>query len=386
MAQYEQSGDKVIEDIGLSPDVKPATKTAINNAINANKDASGNVNVVDVATVDDLTGLQPGATVVTVTADLFAGAPAGTTINAPVVIFSGTVPVNFTAKPGQVVISGEGDDRIVTIDGEVSPADLGITKGLVGAQADNPVEGINVDLAGGNDTIESGLGNDTIAGGAGNDSISSGAGGDSILAGTGLDSVDGGTGFDQVVMDNGGGAANYSFEVIDGEVIVTDVSGEITNVSNVEYIDLGDGAAIINTANTEDGTAARQSEAILGEQMTAAEMEEYQQLVDEIGLDAASAALMESSGFAADTADLTDAEYINLLYNQSFGRDVDPEGADFYAQQLADGIIDRAKLAADLNWSDEGIDSNDMVNQIDGLFYPHKDARGPLGPFFLSEF
>ena len=257
----------------------------------------------------------------------------------------------------------------VALDGTRQVAGQGTNDIASAIEAANATDGnINIDLAGGNDTVETAGGNDTIIGGAGSDSISAGAGNDSILSGIAKDTVDGGTGFDTVLLENGGGAGAYSFEVVDGEVIVRQTAtGETTSASNVEYIDLGDGDAIINTANTEDGTAARQSEAILGRQMTADELEDYQQLVDEIGLDAASANLMDSSGFAADTADLTDLEYINLLYNRTFGRDVDPEGRDFYLQQLADGVIDRAKLAADLSWSDEGIASNDLVNEIDGL-------------------
>lgn len=365
--QYNQPATEVVVNINLSPDLNPVTKAAIDSAVINAADDEGNVVVTDIQTLDGLEDIEPGTDVLTVDSGIFAEAGEDVTIDAPVVIFSGAIPVNFTPNPGQVIVAGEGDDRFVMVDGVVSPAALGVTKGLVSAQAENEVQGINIDGAGGNDTIESASGNDTISGGAGNDSISSGAGGDSILAGTGLDTVDAGSGFDQVVMANGGGASDYSFEVIDGEVIVTDVSGEITTTSNAEYINLGDGDAIINAADTEDGTAARQSEAILGRQMTAQELEEYNAEVDAIGLDAASATLMQSSGFADDTASLTDAEYINLLYNQTFGRDVDPEGADFYAQQLADGVIDRAKLASDLGWSDEGIDSNDLVNEIDGL-------------------
>jgi hypothetical protein len=168
-------------------------------------------------------------------------------------------------------------------------------------------------------------------------------------------------------MANGGGADNYSFEVINGQVIVTDVTNEVTVLSNAEYINLGDGAAIINTNGTEDGTAARQSEAILGRQMTAEELEAYQLEVDAVGLDQASTNLMESSGFTEETASMNDAAYVNLLYNQSFGRDVDTEGLAFYVGELANGVIDRGKLAADLSWSDEGVDTNELVNEIDGL-------------------
>jgi hypothetical protein len=366
--QYDQPATEVVANINLSPDLNPVTKAAIDSAVFNAADDEGNVSVTDIQTLAGIENIKPGTDVITVDSGIFAEAGEDITIDAPVVIFSGDVPVNFTPQPGQVIVSGEGDDKFVMIDGVVSPAALGVTKGLVSAQAENDVPGINIDGAGGNDSIESASGNDTISGGAGDDSISSGAGNDSISAGTGNDSVDGGTGWDQVVMDNGGGADNYEFEVVDGVVTVRDIStGELTETSNAEYVNLGDGAAIINAADTEDGTAARQSEAILGEQMTSEELEAYNLEVDQVGLDQASTNLMDSSGFAAATADLTDAEYINLLYNQTFGRDVDAEGAAFYAQQLADDVIDRGKLAADLGWSDEGIVSNDLVNEIDGL-------------------
>ena len=387
MPSYGQSSQETTENL-TTDDVNQVTAAAIEGAVAAAADDSGQVSVI-VVDADTSPEDLAGADVVEFTGS-FPPSP-GSDIAAPSVtinsiqsdtsfIFQNPPPVPGAVPPPTVYVGNNFNELGRWLD-SVEPTDSigeetatrsafedNAQSANVSTQNENTNPSVVVDVAGGNDTVVTASGNDTITAGAGSDSISAGAGNDSILAGIAKDTVDGGTGFDTVLLENGGGAGAYSFEVVDGEVIVRQTAtGETTNASNVEYIDLGDGDAIINTANTEDGTAARQSEAILGRQMTADELEDYQQLVDEIGLDAASANLMDSSGFAADTADLTDLEYINLLYNRTFGRDVDPEGRDFYLQQLADGVIDRAKLAADLSWSDEGIASNELVNEIDGL-------------------
>jgi len=381
---YETDGDDVKNAINQNPDLDDSTKQTLDGII-----APGTT--VSITEIDEGTVITPevieqvqGSTIVTVPGSALSENPDllfSTKDQWVQVLTSSATPINITPPPfgGKKVVTGaEGNDTVFGGGGfggglsDAVPTPPAKTSDSVASTntttTETTVGAFNIDGAGGDDVLATGSGNDTLIGGAGNDSITAGAGNDSILSGILNDTVDGGTGFDTVLLENGGGASAYTFEVVNGEVVVTQTAtGETTAAANAEYIDLGDGDAIINTANTEDGTAARQSEAILGRQMTAEELEDYQQLVDEIGLDAASASLMDSSGFAEANASLTDLEYINLLYNRTFGRDVDPEGRDFYLQQLADGVIDRAKLAADLSWSDEGIASNDLVNEIDGL-------------------
>lgn len=201
-----------------------------------------------------------------------------------------------------------------------------------GAQlAESNIDGATVDAGGGDDTIEPSFGDDLMIGDAGDDSIMTGADDDTIEFGVESDTIDGGEGWDQVMLDVG----QYRFEVVDGEVIVRDdLTGETASVTNIEYVDLGDGTAIVNAADRESATAARQAEAVLGRQMTSDELEDYNDAVADVGLDQASRDLMESSGFLEETADLADADSIELLYQRTFGRSASEEGLTLTATHL----------------------------------------------------
>lgn len=370
MAQYNESTEDLLSDFNQSDDLSDVSKDALNEILlaEAEIDPETGESVTVVQQVDATTG---GGEPVVIDADTdLVEIDASQGIPEIIVPAGKSLVIVVTGADGsKTVVEYDGGDTVSYIGGDGSDFISFITVGpqLLARDAqlaESDVIGVTVESGAGNDTIETSFGDDSVIGGAGDDSVSTGAGDDSIGAGVANDTVDAGEGWDQIVLDDG----DYDFEVVDGEVIVTDVdTGETLTSSNAEYIDLGDGSAIVNAADREAATAARQAEAVLGRQMTSDELRDYNEAVEEVGLDQASRDLMDSSGFLEETADLTDAEFIDLLYERTLGRSAEEEGQTFYQGELADGTIDRGKLAADLAWSDEGVDSNDMVNTIDGL-------------------
>ncbi|WP_455756579.1 hypothetical protein [Sulfurimonas sp.] len=94
----------------------------------------------------------------------------------------------------------------------------------------------NYDGGAGNDNITATSGDDTIVGGAGRDTIDAGAGDDTIAFDT-ADTIDGGEGLDTLAIDDG---MSIDFSALDDKI------------SNIEVLDLGEGAQNITSLSTED--------------------------------------------------------------------------------------------------------------------------------------
>jgi len=360
MAQYDQNSEELILGFSQSENLSDTSKNAITEILQSEADDSGNNRVFQVdASSDELQVIPEDTDVV----EVLAGdtvprvqLPSG---KAMVVVFTslsgGQLLVEYDGTAVSV-IGGNGNEILNFVDvinplsGVVTPA--------------SALVGVTVEAGAGDDVVQTAAGDDFLSGGFGDDTLSSGAGNDVFAAGLGSDTLDGGSGWDMAML----GSGSYEIEVLGAQVIVRNLdTGDSTTTENVEYIQIEGAQAIITASDRENATAARQAEAILGRQMTSEELKAYNELVDLVGLDAASASLQDSSGFTAATANLSDTDFIELMYLNTFGRNADPEGLAFYQQQLASGAIDRAKLAADLAWSDEGVDSFAMIFTLDDM-------------------
>jgi Ca2+-binding RTX toxin-like protein len=106
----------------------------------------------------------------------------------------------------------------------------------------------------GNDTLAGEDGDDTINGGVGADALYGGTGDDTLIGGDDNDYINGGIGSDTI----GGGAGNDTivYDIADSEVdggvgadtlIATSGTVNLSNVSNIEVIQLNSGATVIGT-------------------------------------------------------------------------------------------------------------------------------------------
>lgn len=248
----------------------------------------------------------------------------GTLPPAPAIIFSGSAGV-------QVVLDG-GNEQIVQFGAGSDVVRLTETAG-------NKF----IDLGGGNDVFEgNGLGNQVVAG-VGDKDIDLGGGNDALDI-TGSSGVfDGGTGFDTAYID--GKASDYSVSVVNGVLTLTNTAtGQASNVSNLEYVKFSDGSVIINVQDDVDAAIARIYEVALDRSADASGINFWIDQNDPTG--ATTIALAErflfSDEFTNDNGKpvtaMSDAEFLNIIYQKAFERAPETVGLQFWLDQLSQGM------------------------------------------------
>lgn len=269
-----------------------------------------------------------------------------TTTSASVYMFDTDANVTATFSPiDSVIVSGNGDDTL-TIEGEAN---------------------VTVDAGDGDDVVNTATGNDSVTGGAGDDSISTGEGGDTILAGEGADTIDGGEGYDVVQLQ--GSIDDYTVEVVDGQLVLTSIADSSISVtaSNVEFIQLETGSIAI-AANEEDAQALRLYQTLFDRSADQSGAEFW---VDELGEDASivdiANAFLGTEEAQAEFADMSDAEFVNALYQNAFDRAGDPDGLVYWTNAIASGDASRADVAVQFVASAEAGSVIDNVVILDGL-------------------
>jgi uncharacterized repeat protein (TIGR02059 family) len=237
-----------------------------------------------------------------------------------------------------------------------------------------------ITLGAGDDVLHGGAGNDIVGSAAGNDHVFGDEGDDIVFGGQDNDTIDGGTGND-IVRLLGGGRADYSLRVADGELVMTHRTGGIDGtdvVSNVETLRFT--AADTSVA----GTLARLVEALTGTPAGVATVDALARAVaDGMSLSQVAHALY---GQAGASAALDDAAFIGQLYRNVFDRAVDGDGLAYWAGQLARGaaradvalaIADAPeKLAMDVDLGFGATDVGTLVRLYSSLYDRAPDEAG----------
>lgn len=311
----------------------------------------GSSETVSVASFDG-TSLTGPANVQAVVANIAGEAGEKVTLNLPADAMASasawifntdadlTVAFNTVER---VIASGNGNDTIT-----------------VAGDKDTVLDGAN-----GNDTLETSGGNDSVTGGAGDDSISTGAGNDTIVSGEGNDTIDAGTGFDIVKID--GASSSFDFNVVNGSLVATakDGSASVT-ASNAEVFSFGETDNVMITGSETDAQALRLYEAFFarsadidGAKYWLNDLAEGQMATD------IARSFLASEEFQSK-GNLSDAEYIDILYQNALGRESDTAGKAYWLNDLASGM-DRADVAISIVGSVEAAEVIDNVVIITGL-------------------
>ena len=139
---------------------------------------------------------------------------------------------------GSGTATGTGDTGTGTGNGNgtgtgdtVPPPENLVLRGGVGSD--------HLDGGDGNDQLYGGRGNDILVGHAGNDVLSGESGRDILMGGPGNDNIDGGWGKDYLLLD--GSMQDYAIAVTRRGVTVTNSTGEVDTVKNVEVFHFSDG-------------------------------------------------------------------------------------------------------------------------------------------------
>jgi Ca2+-binding RTX toxin-like protein len=250
-----------------------------------------------------------------------------------------------------VIVGGAGADTITLKDATVR------------ASADGTVGGATISGGAGDDIIAGTFGNDVIDGGAGNDVLNGGSGNDRIITGAGSDTVDGGSGYDQVVI--GGDRAAYTV-VVNGDKLEITSGGETKTIAGAEFISFDQGGPIVVATNQDQGTVARLYEATINRSADGDGLSHWLSLLKSgVSLSDIAQGFMASDEYQALSAGLDDnATFVEEMYQRTFGRSGDLDGAAHWQEQLNSGAMDRATVATGFAASEEAQAKFDYVKIV----------------------
>lgn len=225
----------------------------------------------------------------------------------------GSAPGGGNGQPDRVIVGTGGNDHFVLFDG-----------------LDN-----HVALGAGNATVLAGSGDDTIIAGQGNSTIDGGAGRDLIRFGGGHVSD-----YQVVIASNPASAeADLPQAARTAHVLVTNSqTGVTTDITGVQYVQLEGGDALIFADSTVEAGIATLYQTVFGRTGDAGGIEFWFDLAE------AGASLRDianefahSNEFQDKAASLSDTDFLNQLYLNTFNRTPDADGMAFWKTFLAGG-------------------------------------------------
>lgn len=327
---------------------------------------------------------------VTVT-DLAAGA-ARVTIGATVDVLAGIevlefasvrVPLSDFAEtgpgPGPDTLTGtRGADRIDGLGGDDRIEGLGGADTLLGSAGADMLPGGD-----GHDDLGGGADADTLVGGNGFDTLEGGGGDDRLIGGNGADVLVGGPGTDSAVypLDR----ADYGISGVIGEATVTDLAAGVTDsLAGVELLVFRDRTVTLPVSRVLTAPEAKEVaylyEAGLGRSYDVSGLNYW------IGQRETGVAIERVAGFFLGSPEFTEqigpvgslsnAAYVDALYQNVLGRAGEPGGRAFWIGELAAGRSREEVLLGFSNSPENRADRpriEGLTRDGDGTWIPPED-------------
>ena len=236
-----------------------------------------------------------------------------------------------------------------------------------GGDADRVIHAVNGD----NVITLSGSGDIIVTTGDGDDQVTTGSGGDTLALGAGSDTVDAGTGVDVVrISDN---LTDVTVTVAaDGAILVTtntllaqstaaasdSATADVKNISNAEVIEFADGGIVVAAESNNDATVARLYEIAFNRKLDI-EGFRYWMGAENAGmsLDEIGDRFVDSAEYEALYGGMTDAEFIDAVYQNLFNRAADSVGSAFWEDKLSSTNFTRGEMLAAFAYSQEAQDT-----------------------------
>lgn len=233
-------------------------------------------------------------------------------------------------------------------------------------------EGYVIVGGGGNDTIGGSAAVDNLTGGYGNDSLSGFEGNDTLVAGLGNDTVDGGIGFDVLQVQGSYEQWVWSTDGDKVEMINGVGSPNAVEARNIDFISfinaVGNETSVVVTENQDQANAMRLYQGLFDRSADLGGAQNWLTAIDIGFTDVQVAqAFLSSPEFTDTWGTLTNEQYVELLYQNSFNRDADPQGLANWTAAIDMGLLSRAQVAVAIVGSPEGQASIDNVLVIPGL-------------------
>lgn len=250
--------------------------------------------------------------------------------NAPVVIFQGrggvittiddgsTTPAHQPGVPDRVVIGSAGNDKIVIADAK-------------------------------NTQIVLGSGDSTVVGGDGSDTI---------VAGLGNSTVEGGK---HDIVQLKGDASDYTVTVDNGHAVVThNGTDKVTDISKIQYVQLDNGKALVFAEDSQQAAVTTLYETTFGRTADAGGLQYwFDRAAAGTSLDQIAKEFTQSTEFTQTSGQLDNDDFVQALYQQTFGRTADEDGLAYWTAALETGGATRAQLISSFaNIASQNIDGS----------------------------
>lgn len=229
-----------------------------------------------------------------------------------------------------LLTSADGEYLILTHAGGVTRIDTAIVNGTTAAETMTGSTGI--------DKLYGLEGNDQLFGMAGDDQLFGGSGDDVLNGGAGNDLLDGGAGLDRATYAHV--FQTYGASASGGTITLRGAADEGTDtLTSVESISFKDGVLVSDT-DAVGSQVIRLYDAVFGRAPDAAGLEYWRdQIADKgVSLNAVAGALIASAEFQAATGNLSNAAFVEYVYQHTLGRASDQGGRSYWTEQLAQGM------------------------------------------------
>ena len=238
-----------------------------------------------------------------------------------------TVLANGLPHTDRVVIGSAGDDSITVIDKKNTLIVLGSGDSTVTAGH-------------GVDTIESALGNSTIVGGKG----------------------------DYAVVKQAGNSANYTVSDADGHAVLTNsTTHKTTDITGIQFVQFDNGESLVFAKDVVEGQAGLMYQVAFGRDADASGMDHWFDTLSAGGsIWQIANNFVNSAEFVAAHAGQTDQQFVQSLYQNTFGRAADAGGLAYWTDLMSHGASKAALVAsfADLAVQNVAGDLNTEVQVI----------------------
>lgn len=257
-------------------------------------------------------------------------------------VTTANTPVAIGGDTGTIILGGSGSVN-ATIGDATSAAVSSGAQGSVhqGGTATSGVERVVVTTAQA-DKITIADAKNTLVTANDGDTIVAGHGYDTVVAAQGDSTVQGGG---HTIVQLSGHDSDYTVAVSNGHAVLSNATThQDIDVTNLQYVQLADGNAVVLAANVNEAALAHLYEALLGRDADFGGLEYYFNLVEKgASLTAIAEGFLNAAEYTGAT--LSDADFVSALYTNALGRAADADGAAYWQEALEHGAT-RAEVAA----------------------------------------
>jgi Ca2+-binding RTX toxin-like protein len=231
-----------------------------------------------------------------------------------------------------LIFQGKGGVDVTINDGSTTPAHQpGVTDRVV------------VGSAGNDKIVVTDAKNTQIVLGSGDSTVIGGAGSDTIVAGLGNSTVTGGK---HDIVQLKGDASDYVVTVDNGHAVVTHAgTDKVTDISKIQYVQLDSGKALVFANDTEQAAITTLYETAFGRTADAGGLQYwFDRAAAGDSLDKIASDFTKTTEFTAANGQLDNDDFIQALYQKTFGRTAEDDGLAYWTAALETGGATRAQL------------------------------------------